>query len=59
MAIKNRIASLQKRHTEIDDEILMEESRPAPDVAHIHQLKREKLSLKDELARLMEQVEAA
>jgi hypothetical protein len=52
MALETRITSLQHRHTEIDEEILSLQTRPSPDDARIQQLKREKLMLKDELARL-------
>jgi hypothetical protein len=52
MALEQRIESLRKRHTEIEARIHGEESRPAPDVALVHRMKREKLILKDEIERL-------
>lgn len=52
MAIVQRIESLQNRHAHIQSQIEFEEARPFPDTALIQQLKREKLQLKDEIARL-------
>jgi len=53
MALEQRIESLKKRHTEIDLKLLAEEARPAPDGSLLHQLKWQKLCLKDEMSRLM------
>ncbi len=53
MALEQRIESLKKRHTEIDLKLLAEEARPAPDDGVLHQLKWQKLCLKDEMSRLM------
>ena len=55
MPLSARIASLKKRHTEIEEQLHIEESRPAQDEAKIAKLKREKLSLKDEITKLTEQ----
>jgi len=60
MALQQRIESLKKRHADIDLKLSMEESRPAPDHVFLHQLKCQKLNLKDELNRLLHgQSEAA
>ena len=53
MALEQRITSLQKRHTEIDLRILAETARPSLDPTLLHQLKREKLGLKDSIERLL------
>jgi hypothetical protein len=53
MALSQRIESLRKRHAEIDHILHQEQIRPAPDITRLHQLKRIKLNLKDEMARLM------
>lgn len=53
MALAQRIESLRKRHAHIDHIVHEEEIRPAPDIVRLHELKRKKLNLKDELARLM------
>lgn len=55
MAVQQRIESLKKRHTEIDMLLAAEGTRPAPDDALLHKLKRQKLILKDELARLLDE----
>jgi hypothetical protein len=52
MARAQRIESLQKRHTQIEAQLHDEEIRPAPDRIRLQELKREKLLLKDEIARL-------
>lgn len=54
MALQQRIDTLKKRHTEIDLLVRSEESRPFPDALRLHQLKHQKLNLKDEMARLMD-----
>lgn len=59
MALTQRIQSLKARHAEIDHLLQEEESRPAKDVAKVQKLKKEKLTLKDEIARLLEEKEAA
>lgn len=60
MALQQRIESLKKRHAEIELKLTSEGSRPAPDGTLLHQLKIQKLSLKDELNRLLQgQCEAA
>lgn len=46
------INSLNQKHAILDEKIHVEESRPAPDSTILHELKREKLVLKDEMARL-------
>lgn len=53
MALEQRIETLRKRHNEIDLQVRSEEARPFPDVVRLHQLKHQKLNLKDEMARLM------
>lgn len=53
MALEQRIETLRKRHTEIDGQVRSEEARPFPDAVLLHQLKHQKLNLKDEMARLM------
>ena len=59
MALEHRIESLQKRHAHIQSQLEFEEARPSPDAALIQQLKREKLSLKDEIERLSSQSQEA
>jgi len=59
MALAQRIESLKARHAEIEAQLHTEESRPSQDEAKIQQLKKEKLTLKDEITRLEEEREAA
>jgi uncharacterized protein len=43
------LASLEAKHADLDRKIHEERCRPAPDETLIHQLKREKLKIKDVL----------
>ena len=52
MALEQRIDSLKKRHAHIDHIVHEEEIRPVPDIVRLHELKRMKLQLKDEVVRL-------
>ena len=52
MALEQRIESLRKRHAEIDHLIHIETMHPSTDEARLHDLKRQKLLVKDELASL-------
>ena len=47
---KAHVEELASKHAALDSLIDEEEHRPAPDVIRLHQLKKEKLRLKDELA---------
>lgn len=49
-SLVSRIATLRRRHRDIDARILDEEKRPMPDMARIKRLKQEKLGLKDAIA---------
>ena len=59
MALKQRIEALRKRHSQIEALLHDEEIRPASDIVKIHQLKREKLFLKDEITRLSHELQEA
>ena len=52
MAIEGRIRELGTRHKTLDRAIEDELSRPAADEVRLHQLKRQKLKLKEELETL-------
>ena len=52
MSVQDRIESLKNKHHELENKIEAEEIRPHPDDALIHDLKRQKLKLKDEMAAL-------
>jgi hypothetical protein len=47
---EERVAALKARHQALEDRIQEEEARPHPDDVTLHQLKREKLRIKDEIA---------
>ncbi len=46
------INALSQKHAALDEKIHLEENRPAPDSIALHELKKEKLVIKDELERL-------
>ncbi|WP_425403801.1 YdcH family protein [Hwanghaeella sp.] len=53
MSLEARIEALKEKHAHLEMKIDEENSRPMPDDALVHTLKREKLHLKDEIERLM------
>jgi hypothetical protein len=57
MALMHRIESLKKRHAEIDVRLHAETSHLAQDEDLIRRLKCQKLSLKDEMKRLLSSFE--
>ncbi|MDX1486132.1 MAG: YdcH family protein [Alphaproteobacteria bacterium] len=52
MVLEEQIEKLKSDHAGLEQEIEEELSRPYPDDQHIANLKRQKLRIKDELARL-------
>ncbi len=53
MPASERIVSLQGKHASLDREIVEENQRPHPDDTRLHELKREKLRIKDEINGMM------
>lgn len=51
MHAEAHLTALSEKHTKLDEIILQEEHRPSPDSIKLHDLKREKLKLKDEIER--------
>ncbi len=47
--VQAHLASLENKHATLDALIVEEEHRPHPDDIRLHQLKKEKLRLKDTL----------
>ena len=47
--------ALTRKHAALDEKIHVEENSPAPDGSILHELKREKLIIKDEMTRLSTQ----
>lgn len=62
MTMQDYVESLRSKHAYLERQIDDEMHRPLPDQSTLSRLKREKLRLKDEIARMddpMEQVSAA
>jgi hypothetical protein len=57
MSIDSHLSELVRRHQAIEEAILAEASHPASDDIKVHELKRKKLQLKDEIERLKHQAE--
>jgi hypothetical protein len=51
MSLQDRIESLRVKHAALDTAIVTETQRPLPDNTAIADLKRQKLRIKEELAR--------
>jgi hypothetical protein len=56
IAIERRLADLREEHKDLDDAIQALEQRYQPDMLQIARLKKKKLSLKDEIIRLEDQL---
>jgi len=52
MGSGNHISSLKDKHAELEHAIELENSRPLPDEMLIQDLKKQKLRIKDEIARV-------
>jgi hypothetical protein len=52
MSLQSHLAELERRHMALQREIEKEELHPAVDELRVHELKRRKLQLKDEIAKL-------
>ncbi len=52
MNIHERIDALKAKHAALDVAIQEETNRPLPDDNRIHDLKRQKLKIKDEMAQI-------
>lgn len=52
MNLQARIETLKDRHASLEARLASEDRRPAPDSETLSHLKREKLRLKEEMARL-------
>ena len=57
MSIDLHLSELVRRHQAIEEAILAEVNHPASDDIKVHELKRKKLHLKDEIERLKHQAE--
>jgi hypothetical protein len=54
MAIESHLAELERRHHALDDELSDAQAHLSTDSLKIVELKRRKLHVKDEIARLMQ-----
>lgn len=52
MSIHDRIEALKTKHAALETAIEAEHRRPIPDNAHLHDLKRKKLQIKDEITQI-------
>ncbi|HUO53382.1 MAG TPA: DUF465 domain-containing protein [Rhodoblastus sp.] len=52
MSLQSHLAELERRHMALQREIEKEELHPAVDELKLHELKRRKLVLKDEIAKI-------
>lgn len=52
MSLEDRVKALQDKHADLEKILEDEESRPLPDNVLLHDIKRQKLAIKDELQRL-------
>ncbi|HYQ06280.1 MAG TPA: DUF465 domain-containing protein [Xanthobacteraceae bacterium] len=55
MAIESHLAELEKRHQALEHELAEALTHPSIDNLHIAELKRKKLHVKDEIARLRQE----
>jgi hypothetical protein len=52
MTMEDRVESLKARHALLEQEIDDEAHRPLPNTIHVTELKRQKLRIKEEIARM-------
>ena len=52
MSLQNHLSELERRHHSLDREIEKERLHPAADSGKVAEMKRKKLILKDEIAKL-------
>jgi len=55
MAMDAHLQSLSERHRTLEDKITVERKRPLQDDSRLHELKRLKLRIKDQIAALKRQ----
>lgn len=52
MSVELHLSELVRRHQAMEQAIIAEENHPSADEVKLHELKRKKLSIKDEIERL-------
>lgn len=55
MSMQSHLAELERRHKTLESEIEKELLHPGCDENHVHELKKKKLRLKDEITKLKSQ----
>ncbi|MFT4098548.1 MAG: DUF465 domain-containing protein [Rhodoblastus sp.] len=55
MSMQSHLAELERRHKTLESEIEKELLHPGSDDSHVHELKKKKLRLKDEITKLKSQ----
>ena len=59
MTVAEHVDALRAKHASLKQAVEQENQRPHPDDLHIAELKREKLRIKDEIARLEAELSTA
>ncbi|QHQ33698.1 YdcH family protein [Algicella marina] len=54
--LKVRLAQFRSEHRDLDEAIIALEEGPAPDMLRLRRLKKKKLSLKDQIARIEDEL---
>ena len=57
MSLESHLTELVRRHQAIDNAIALEEQHPSNDDVKLHEMKRKKLQLKDEIEKLRQEAE--
>jgi hypothetical protein len=57
MSVESHLSELVRRHQAIENTIAVEEAHPSTDDLKVHELKRKKLQLKDEIEKLKSETE--
>jgi len=52
MSMNSHLVELVRRHSAMEQAIMAEQAHPSSDPVRVHELKRKKLTLKDEIERL-------
>ncbi len=57
MSLESHLTELVRRHQAMDSAIALEEQHPSVDDVKLHEMKRKKLQLKDEIEKLRQEAE--
>jgi hypothetical protein len=59
MSLDSHLTELVRRHQAMDSAIALEEQHPSVDDVKLHEMKRKRLQLKDEIEKLRQETERA